>query len=291
MNMPNLLINTDMDGSLLDHHTYSHQPADAMLESLEKLGIPVIANTSKTFAELLQLRKSINNRYPFIAENGSAIYLPKSLFPEQPKECKSHDADYWVKEFCPPRSHWQVLLTEVKSEFEGEFLTFTDGGIPAIMEWTGLDEAGATLASQRQYGEPVRWLSTEQRAAEFTNRLTALGATVLMGGRFIHIAGKSDKGVAMLWLSELYMSYKQDHFGFNGHRPITLAIGDGANDIAMLNAADYALAIRSPANPALKLHRSKKADNTLVYSDAFGPEGWAEGVEKILGLLNIQITK
>lgn len=277
MTSPPLLIFTDMDGTLLDHFSYSHQPAAATLQKLKALGIPVIANTSKTFSELLALRKAIGNTDTFIAENGAAIYLPKNKWPD----FSGYDAEldeFRIKEFCLPRAHWQKLIKSIASEFAGEFSSFAEGGIDAIMEWTGLDEENARMAADRRYGEPVRWFGTEQRAREFKSQLTKMGATVLQGGRFIHVSGNSDKGRSMQWLSKLYGN------------PPTLAAGDGDNDIAMLDAADFALVIKSPVNPAPKLHNSQgRLDSgNLIYSRACGPEGWAEGVAAFLEKLQIK---
>ena len=47
-----LLVFTDMDGTLLDHHDYSYAPALNMLDILKGRHIPVIPTTSKTKAEL-----------------------------------------------------------------------------------------------------------------------------------------------------------------------------------------------------------------------------------------------
>ena len=276
MIIPPLLIFTDMDGTLLDHFSYSHQPAAKTLAHLKSLGIPVIANTSKTFAELLDLRISIDNDDAFIAENGAAIYLPKEQWASAPEHDTELD-EFWVKEFCPPRSHWQAIIQSITPEFDGEFSTFMEGGIDAIMEWTGLDKDRAQQAADRRYGEPVRWLGSDERAKEFTTRLQQLGAQVLLGGRFMHVAGASDKGRAMHWLADLYGN------------PPTLAAGDGNNDIAMLDGADFSLVVKSPVNSAPKLRDSQERVNSgnLIYSEACGPEGWAEGITAFVEKLKI----
>jgi mannosyl-3-phosphoglycerate phosphatase len=49
--MSGAVIYTDLDGTLLDHHTYSAEAASATLSKLRELGIPVIPCTSKTVAE------------------------------------------------------------------------------------------------------------------------------------------------------------------------------------------------------------------------------------------------
>lgn len=51
------LVFTDLDGTLLDHETYSFEAARTTLERLEKLSVPVVFNSSKTAAELLPLRR------------------------------------------------------------------------------------------------------------------------------------------------------------------------------------------------------------------------------------------
>lgn len=44
------VVYTDLDGSLLDHHSYSFEPAQTMLMHLAARGIPLIPCTSKPAA-------------------------------------------------------------------------------------------------------------------------------------------------------------------------------------------------------------------------------------------------
>ena len=75
---PDRIIFTDLDGTLLDHDTYSWKPAESALKLARKMNIPVIFCTSKTRAEVEIYRKSIGNKHPFIAESGEAIFIPVS---------------------------------------------------------------------------------------------------------------------------------------------------------------------------------------------------------------------
>lgn len=78
MNLPaHYVIYTDLDGTLLDHHSYSHNPALPALKQAKSVDAPVIPVTSKTRAELTKLREAIGLDGPFIVENGAAIYIPK----------------------------------------------------------------------------------------------------------------------------------------------------------------------------------------------------------------------
>jgi len=84
------LVFTDMDGSLLDHYTYQFDDANPTLEKLNDKNIPVIPITSKTQAELLYLRETVDNHHPFIIENGAAVYIPKGYFDQQPEDTVVH---------------------------------------------------------------------------------------------------------------------------------------------------------------------------------------------------------
>lgn len=69
-----LLIFTDLDGTLLNSHTFEWQPAAPWLTRLHESGVPVILCSSKTAAEMLQLQTTLNLQgLPLIAENGAVI--------------------------------------------------------------------------------------------------------------------------------------------------------------------------------------------------------------------------
>ncbi|SUH65795.1 mannosyl-3-phosphoglycerate phosphatase [Salmonella enterica subsp. enterica serovar Madelia] len=55
-----LLIFTDLDGTLLNSHTFEWQPAAPWLTRLHESGVPVILCSSKTAAEMLQLQTTLN---------------------------------------------------------------------------------------------------------------------------------------------------------------------------------------------------------------------------------------
>ena len=136
------LIFTDLDGTLLDHFNYSTEPASQVLKDLEDLNIPVIFSTSKTFPEVLELRKQLNNHHPFIVENGAAIYLPKDYFPGGylTDFTESQHADYLKISLCEDRQHWLQLLEEIKPKYLNEFRHFQELGPLGIARVTGLSK-------------------------------------------------------------------------------------------------------------------------------------------------------
>jgi len=261
------LVFTDLDGSLLDHHTYSYRDALPQLHRLEHLGIPVIPASSKTRAEIEHLRAELGNGHPYIVENGAAVYIPVGYFNEQPEGTVEREA-YWVREMASPRARWLALLAELSHDFFEDYDYFYRAGTQGIVRMTNLPEASAAQANQREYSEPVKWFGDDAGKAEFIARLRAGGASVLQGGRFLAVSGDCDKGRALAWLRQ---AYHREQAGSSSH---DLAIGDSANDCAMLEAAEAALVVRSPVHDFPILSRTEG----VLFSTAYGPAGWAEGV-------------
>ncbi len=271
-----IIIVSDLDGSLLDHHSYSFEPARPLLQRLAHASIPVVLCTSKTCAEVFALRHTLNNQSPFIVENGAAVYLPKMQFVEQLEDVTSA-GDYWCKAFCQSRSHWLELVEAAKASFGASFDHFANMSVAQVAALTGLTLKEAERAKAREFGEPLQWLGSKQQLAEATDWFRQRGAHVLSGGRFVHIAGDADKGQAMRWLQQQYQRlYPQQ-------RIITLALGDSHNDVAMLEAADRAVVIRSPVHEPPLLQR----EDGFVVSSLTGPGGWAEGVQYWLSKLGL----
>lgn len=270
------LVFTDLDGTLLDHYNYGFAKAVPMLTALKQHQIPLIIATSKTFAEVDPLRTQLRNSFPFIVENGAGIYLPLSFLPEE----KLHQFSgvtlhqgYWRLALSQPRAYWQTLLAQAAKDFHGLFASFTQLGTAGIARATGLSNLDAKLANEREFSEPVLWLGDESRKSQFIVHMTALGANVLEGGRFLHITGNANKGRAMQWVADAF-AMKENH-------PFTtLAAGDGKNDLPMLEQADHALVMRSPVNPTLSLNR----EHGYIVSPCAGPLGWAKGINHFLQL-------
>ena len=140
------LVVTDLDGTLLDHDSYSHEAAQGALSLLEQLRIPVVFATSKTRAEVLALREELGNTDPFIAENGAAVLIPRRYFESMPEGCREHDG-YWLREFAPPRSHWGPVLEPLRQSGEAGWLAIDlDSGAVLDAYAAGMAFATATAS-------------------------------------------------------------------------------------------------------------------------------------------------
>ncbi len=253
--MSSLLVFTDLDGTLLDHHSYSFAPAQPALDELKARNIPLILVSSKTRAELEALQQQLNINTPFICENGAAVFWQA-------------DQQWQRQEFSLPRTDILQQLKQLRDQ-GFDFISFADCSVAQIAEMTGLSEAEADLASQRDYTEPLLWRGSEQSLEQFRQRLAANHLQAVQGGRFISVMGEFDKGTSLQWLRQ---RYEKDG-------PVTVvALGDSPNDEPMLNAADIAVVIRSQRSAELNIDKPAQC----IYTDAPGPSGWQQAMADIL---------
>ncbi len=67
------IVFTDLDGTLLDHSTYSYSEAEKALRSLREKGIHLILCSSKSRDEIKIYRDKLSNNEPLISETGGVI--------------------------------------------------------------------------------------------------------------------------------------------------------------------------------------------------------------------------
>lgn len=269
--MSKLLVFTDLDGTFLDHHTYSYEAAIPAVGQLVKADCPLIFNSSKTADEIQDLRHDTRNAHPFITENGSAVCIPIGYFNDNDSEGEE-SKDFTTLSFGPNYQELLAQLHELRNKGGFRFKGFADLSHNDVAKLTGLDTISATQAKQRKASEPLIWEGTEAALDDFRKELEKINLTLTRGGRFYHVMGPSDKAQAMLWLTDRYRT------NWPECNWTTVALGDGPNDQAMLEAADIAVAIPMASGEVIKL---KRTDN-VIYPGTQGPGGWRIAIEKIM---------
>ncbi len=272
------IVFTDLDGSLLDHHGYSHAGATPVLARIRKEGIPLIIVTSKTRAEVEEIRRELGNADPFIVENGGAAFFPQSG-PYRFLAAGEEAAGYRRIQFGRSYGEIRDFLAAFKSEggYRRIIKGFGDLELGDIMALTGLDADRAGAAKRREFSEPFLIAGETDAAAaaaclrELAAEAQRQGFEITRGGRFHHLLGAGqDKGRAAAATMETMR-------GLAGGRITTVGVGDSENDLTMLAAVDIPVLIPHP-------HRGFPAGAPAgaVRATRPGSEGWNEAVGKVL---------
>ncbi|MDF1584207.1 MAG: HAD-IIB family hydrolase [Methyloprofundus sp.] len=266
--MRNWMIFTDLDNTLLDHHTYSFELALPALDKIRQLAIPLIINSSKTYAEIKDLRRQLLNNWAFSVENGAAVFLPQS-------NLSGYDNTMEQIILGVPRDTILKVLHHLRTQKNFCFKGFADYSVAELIQETGLSQAQAEQAKQRLASEPIKWLDSQENFLLFEQALKTQGLQLVQGGRFLHIMGHNDKGQAMAWIVNKFNSQQDLH---------TIALGDSQNDYNMLELADYSAVIRKLDGSHLQLNKSA---NQVIYTQHSAPLGWQEAIDKLFAQLNI----
>lgn len=280
----NWLVFTDLDGTLLDHYNYQADAALIAVRALQARHVTIVFNTSKTVEECESLATRLAIAAPFIVENGSAIYLPKYRHSRPPSLAITERENsgnaphavvenagrYWCVRLGATHDEIKRTLSDLSIHFQ--FKSLSQSSLEQICELTGLSMTQATRARKRQFSEPLIWQDSQAALDRFRLALSARGLTLLKGGRFYHVLGQTDKGIALEYFKQMH---EREHRG----KPVTtVALGDSYNDIDMLSAADIPIWIRSPAHEVPATNHL----TTSRISQLTGPAGWHESIFSLI---------
>jgi mannosyl-3-phosphoglycerate phosphatase len=260
---------TDLDGTLLDHHTYEWTAAGPALAMLRREQIPLVLCSSKTASEIMPLRQVLNNRDPFIVENGGAVFIPSDYFTTPPPDA-SACRGYHVIELGRSYAELRRILHETGRDVGLPIRGCGDMDADEFSRLTGLPLAAARLAMVRAYDEPFLIDAPPEHHPVVLDRLRARGMHWTLGGRFYHVTGGHDKGIAVRRLSSLY----EREYG----SLLTIGLGDSLNDLPMLRAVDHPILVRKSNgsyDPAVSLEG-------LEYAEGIGPEGWNRALLRLI---------
>ncbi len=269
--IPSVLVFTDLDGTLLDHHTYSYKPALPALNVLEEKNVPLIICTSKTRAEIEKWRQEMDNEHPFISENGGAIFIPKGYFSHKLGIGKEK-GNYFVIELGTPYSQLREILNRIRNSLQLKFKGFGDLSPEEVADLCGFSPEEAKLAKKREYDEPFL-LDLESAVNKVQEMVTGSNLQITRGGRFFHLMGENDKGKALRLLTDVYREKTE--------RIETIALGDSLNDLAMLRIADHPVLVQKPDGS----YDSEVMLPNLQLAPGVGPAGWNESVLELLNKL------
>ena len=262
-----IVIFTDLDGTLLDFHTYSYKGADEALAIIREKGIPLVIVTSKTRAEVEVLREKLAIHDPFIVENGGGIFFEKGYRGFEIPGCISQNG-YCLIELGKDYREVRRFFRKLKERFP--VVGFGDMSVEEIAKLTGLGLEEAKRASRREFSEPFI-LKNSSLISGVKREAERHGFCVLKGGRFFHlIASSQSKGKAVKVVSDVFRRNLK-------RRVVTVALGDSQNDEDMLKAVDIPILIPYPDGSFSEV----KVKN-LRRAEFPGSRGWNEAVKGVL---------
>lgn len=267
-----LFIFSDLDGTLLNQEDYDYQAALPVIAQLKAQQIPLIPVTSKTRAEVAELRQGIGLDDPFIVENGSGIFIAKQDPRFDLAETTLEADAYYQKtigcSYLEARAGLKIIQSELRINNLKGFGDLSEAEIQAL---TGLSLLEARQAKSREFTEP--FVTPKDVALEKLETAAATyGFRVLVGDRFSHLIGAAaGKGKAVQWLLAHYQ------LTLELTKITTVGLGNSPNDLEMLEAVDIPIVIPSQKG----VHPELGARGWKV-PNAHGSEGWAEAVSEIL---------
>jgi mannosyl-3-phosphoglycerate phosphatase len=269
--MKKVIVFTDLDGTLLDYYTYSFEKAVPALELLKGKNIPLVICSSKTRREIEYYRKKMDNRHPFISENGGGIFIPKDYFDFriQPPDVEIvNEDDYHIIRLGARYSELRNMIEILRREGY-RVKGFGDMTAEELARITNLSIEEAEMSKERDFDEPFVFEGDKAGAQKLLNAIKTKGFNYTQG-RFFHILGNCDKGKAVSILTALYKKKLGEI--------MTIAIGDSANDIPMLERVNYPIIVQKPEGG----YDQKINIPHLIEASGIGPEGWNNEIIRLI---------
>ena len=266
------LIFSDLDGTFLNHHTYSYGSLKNYINNLD-LEFELIFVTSKTFEEILNIQNKIEINHPFIAENGACIFFPPGYL----KLTRNTQENFFIH-----KSYYCYKMSNLKSEDlinsfsdlkkKYKFCFYSELSNKSLCELTNLKLRDAKNSKNRLFTNPIFWKDTNEQMLNFKSDVMKIkkGLKILKGGRFFHISDNYNKAKAVTNFIKIIKSISNDRF-------LTVSLGDSENDICMLESTHYSCIVKREENKI----SLKKKDN-IYFSKTEAPDGWRESMEFVI---------
>ena len=274
MSEPQIILMTDLDGTLLDHDTFGYESVKSFMVELIHAGIKIIPNSSKTSVELEYFCKDFDAPLAYVCENGAAIHH-LAVVKGQASEAfidpivlgkpVSVLMDHWTGCLSPQLRELCVFLDDLSRVDQAKIL--------------GLRGEALDRAMSREYSRPFVFKGSEDTFHRIQDEAKKFDLNVVRGGRVSQLSGYHDKADSISIVRQTVSSGPKN--------ALIIALGDGENDINMLCHADIACVIPSKNGEILSFDTNRSFQK-IIHASKPAPHGWLEAVEAALELISIE---
>ena len=253
-----IIIFTDLDGSLLNKDTFKFDEIQDYFRELVSGDIIIIPNSSKTAAELAYFNKQYNLNLCFIAENGSSIHGLNLINKKLPNK---------ISMSRPLNKIYEIYNKNTPYYFKQKITFISKLNTKEQEKIFGLPLNQIKLALKRKYTIPINFNGSEIEKNEFFEIINKAGLTIQSGGRVINICDKVNKSKAVVKTLKLISNEIDQEIA-------TIGVGDNQNDIDMLRETDYSCLVKND-----NFNSSLINIDNLIKSSEPSPQGWADVIK------------
>ncbi len=256
-----IIIFTDLDGSLLDKDTFEFSEIEDYFRELISKGIKIIPNSSKTEAELLDFNEQNNLDLSFITENGSSIHGLNKIHQNLPNKIIISRTKDEIQ---------NIYESNISLDFKNKITHILELEIEKQQKILELPLDKVKLAIKRDHSIPIQFNGTEIEKKKFIKIMKNSGLTIQTGGRIMNVCDNVNKSIAMSEAIRLIRKVLDDEI-------ITIGVGDNENDIEMIKQTNYPCLVKNDNFDSSLIN----IDN-LIKSDEPSPKGWSDVIKTAL---------
>ena len=269
---PQVVVFGRLEGTLIDPRSGAiDEKARPGLQDLLDRGIPIVACSARTRAEVELMRADLGIEHPFAAEEGAAVFVPRGYFPF-PLPATGVGGGYHTLELSIAHEAVVRSLRRVARQLRVTVQSFADMSVSDVAREWGLTLLQARLAKLREYDEPFRVVDRDPSArGRLLEGLRANGLQVRTAAKLDHGVGAADLGACVSLVRSLYARRGP---------VVTVGVGSGPEDLPFLRRVDRPVLLRNGL-PRATAPMMRDLPRATVTRGA-GAAGWLEAVESVV---------
>lgn len=270
-----IIVTTEVEGSLLEPGGRSLFEQRAGLDFLAAHGIPLVINSHRTRAEIERLHQRFDLLAPFISEYGSALFLPHGCFPFVPDRTQPALGGE-VIEFGKRYQDVVDGLRLACRESGVRVVGFSELTIDEVARELGITTVEAQLVKLREYTELIRIVEHDDAAlGRLVSALRRQGLQCIRRGGHYLVSATPDPAESLRTLRALWRLTWGDH--------VVIGLGHSEDDVAWLEHVDVPVII--PNQRAKVPVRALPKLPAVHVTKWPGRQGWSEAIFEHVGTL------